>query len=309
MASNLVTQELQPHKVTKPIQLLAAWLLGLVLIDGAFLAAARVIVVPAWAPGILVVAAVLNVPLFLLCIFLLQTKFRPEMQEDSFYSRYLEVRQETGKLTDRVADAIEVKEMMTASHVRIVESLRALDASITHLRIEAQKLPPGNMEVVVNEVIAQSRAALSAASRQVQWSSYRVFANDLLRSYPKIEETLAKYSIPISDTFGSTSERPSPPKYPVITFGKHVEMHVIVEVCKILGDIESWRLCSSDDANNTNGIYIGAYGYGGQPVVRLDGALLAMLSDPNSNDGTLREWFAKKAERLLADPPMRPRFA
>lgn len=45
---------------------------------------------PAWGAGALILASVINVPLFLLSIFLLQTKFRPEMQEDSYYSKYLE---------------------------------------------------------------------------------------------------------------------------------------------------------------------------------------------------------------------------
>lgn len=82
--------KITPEKVTRPMQLLAAWLTGLVIVDGAFLLAAVQIQQPGWAPAVLVIAAVLNVPLFLICIFLLQTKFRPEMQEDSYYSRYLE---------------------------------------------------------------------------------------------------------------------------------------------------------------------------------------------------------------------------
>jgi hypothetical protein len=81
---------IDPKGITKPIQLLAAWLSGLVVLDGSFLLAASRIVDPGWAGGALVIASIANVPLFLLAIFLLQTKFRPEMQEDSFYSKYLE---------------------------------------------------------------------------------------------------------------------------------------------------------------------------------------------------------------------------
>jgi len=81
--------KIEPHKITKPIQLLAAWLTGLAIIDISFLTAASQITIPSWIPGLLVVAAVINVPLFVVSIFLLQTKFRPEMQEDSYYSDYL----------------------------------------------------------------------------------------------------------------------------------------------------------------------------------------------------------------------------
>jgi hypothetical protein len=80
----------EPSTVTKPIQLLAAWLIGLILINGSFLGAAAAISQPEWAAGFLVICAALNVPVFLAALFLLQTKFRPEMQEDTYYARYLE---------------------------------------------------------------------------------------------------------------------------------------------------------------------------------------------------------------------------
>jgi len=82
--------EIQPHLITKPIQLLAAWLLGLVLLDSSFFTAAATMHTPAWAPGLLVIAAVGNVPLFAACLFALQTRYRPQMQEDAYYAQYLE---------------------------------------------------------------------------------------------------------------------------------------------------------------------------------------------------------------------------
>ncbi|OWP83000.1 hypothetical protein BWK59_12825 [Flavobacterium davisii] len=85
-----MSDQIKPEKITKPIQLLAAWLLGLILINASFLTAASQIIKPDWASGLLVIACVVNVPLFLISIFLLQTKFRPEMQEDTYYSKYLE---------------------------------------------------------------------------------------------------------------------------------------------------------------------------------------------------------------------------
>lgn len=74
--------KINPQKINKPIQLLAAWLVGLVLIDSVFLAAAANIERPVWAAAALVIWAMLNVPIFLTAIFVLQTRFRPEMQED-----------------------------------------------------------------------------------------------------------------------------------------------------------------------------------------------------------------------------------
>jgi hypothetical protein len=82
-------QSVKPEKITKPIQLLAAWLAGLFTIDSAFLFAATRMDSASWQSGALVIAAMVNVPLFLGAVFLLQTRFRPELQEDSYYSTYL----------------------------------------------------------------------------------------------------------------------------------------------------------------------------------------------------------------------------
>ncbi|MPM14234.1 hypothetical protein SDC9_60595 [bioreactor metagenome] len=42
-----------------------------------------------WEFKTLTIAAIVNVPLFLIAVFILQTRFRPELQEDRYYSTYL----------------------------------------------------------------------------------------------------------------------------------------------------------------------------------------------------------------------------
>lgn len=81
--------QLHPSRITKPIQLLGAWLVGLFTVNAAFLAAASRLPAGSWEAAALVIAAIANVPVFLLSLFVLQTKFRPELQEDSFYSTYI----------------------------------------------------------------------------------------------------------------------------------------------------------------------------------------------------------------------------
>jgi hypothetical protein len=80
---------IKPEKITKPIQLLGAWLAGLFSIDSCFLFAATNMPQGSFESYALTLAAIVNVPIFLLAVFLLQTKFRPELQEDSYYSTYL----------------------------------------------------------------------------------------------------------------------------------------------------------------------------------------------------------------------------
>jgi hypothetical protein len=70
--------------------MLAVWFAALVLVDGAFLAAAGLITSPAWVGPMLAIAAVVFVPVFLIAAFLMQTRFRTHLQEDSYYSKWLE---------------------------------------------------------------------------------------------------------------------------------------------------------------------------------------------------------------------------
>ena len=82
-------QQIKPEKITKPIQLLGAWLAGLFSVDSCFLFAASNMETGSFESISLIIASIINVPLFLVAVFLLQTKFRPELQEDSYYSTYL----------------------------------------------------------------------------------------------------------------------------------------------------------------------------------------------------------------------------
>ena len=92
MGEQMNGAELKPQKITKPIQLLAALLAGLVLVDGSFLgAAASLTSIPALQSA-LVYAAIFNVLLFVVLLFLLLTRFRAEMLEDPFYIQHAEAR-------------------------------------------------------------------------------------------------------------------------------------------------------------------------------------------------------------------------
>ncbi len=86
---------IEPHRITKPIQMLAVWFAALVLIVGVFLTTARLITTPSWIGPMLAIAAVVFVPVFLIAAFLMQTLFRAHLQEDSYYAKWLEKRELT----------------------------------------------------------------------------------------------------------------------------------------------------------------------------------------------------------------------
>jgi hypothetical protein len=129
----MAERQIEPSKITKPIQLLSAWLIGLILIDASFLGAAATISNPTWAAGALVIAAIFNVPLFLAALFLLQTKFRPEMQEDEFYAPYLRTRYsiETG-----------TAELILSQKTELPKTITPVTA-----------LPPSKTRILINDML------------------------------------------------------------------------------------------------------------------------------------------------------------
>ena len=80
---------IEPHKITKPFQLLAVWMAGLVILVGTFVSGAVLIEAPAWLPPMLCVGAFIIVITFIILMFIMQTKFRPQLQEDPYYADYL----------------------------------------------------------------------------------------------------------------------------------------------------------------------------------------------------------------------------
>jgi hypothetical protein len=79
---------IEPEKITKPIQLVAAWFVALIVLVASFLSAAKTVDQPLWLPVLFGFAAVSFVPLFATLVFRLQTKYRPELQEDRYYAKY-----------------------------------------------------------------------------------------------------------------------------------------------------------------------------------------------------------------------------
>jgi len=117
---------INPEKVTKPIQLLAAWFVALILVNGSFLMAAQNISNPIWASGVLIWASVLNVPLFITSLFILQTKFRAQLQEDSYYSEYLHKEREysNSKIKNKPNKVIDMKEELEKTASQIISALK-----------------------------------------------------------------------------------------------------------------------------------------------------------------------------------------
>jgi len=250
----------EPQRITKPIQLLAAWLSGLVLVNGAFLAAARFLASPSWVPAALSIAAIANVQLFLGCIFLLQTKFRPEMQEDTFYSEYLGVRRATGA-PDLIATEIAT---LQASFSSSTESLFGLVQSLQQQNVDLASeirsiVQPGTRQaaiVALDRVVQQSQenvARLETASEAAERTRVMVRLNKRLATSPLIATLLEERGISIANRFGEDPIRES-----VITVGERVPLLNLREILDIVGDQFQWIDLSLGD-RHANEVLLGSY--------------------------------------------------
>lgn len=85
---------IEPGRIGTPFQLLAAALVFIVLLNGALLSAAVAISDPSWIRGVLAVASILNAPLLLGGLFVLQTRFRQQLLSDERYVQVLEMASE-----------------------------------------------------------------------------------------------------------------------------------------------------------------------------------------------------------------------
>ena len=99
--------KIESHKITKPIQLMAVWFVTLLLIHSSFLTAAKLIKEPPWIPPLLVISAICFVLLIVTGVFLMQTLFRKELQEDPFYADWLNRTAVRGQITKEAAAAAE----------------------------------------------------------------------------------------------------------------------------------------------------------------------------------------------------------
>lgn len=223
------SNRIDPAKVTKPIQLLAAWLLGLILVNGSFLAAALQIKSPDWAAGALVVAAVVNVPIFIVALFLLQTKFRPEMQEDEYYARHLERRWSAQTATTEIV-SVSVKGKSQEIPIR-----------------PAIKAQPADDFYDFEDFMTPQKPILRI--------------NDLIPKYDYINKVLTEEGFNIGDPFGSTSQGANPPDPLIISFHPLTEMDYLRRAINITLDSGLLGVEIANEIYNSRTVFIGSYSY------------------------------------------------
>ena len=233
------------------MQLLAAWLVGLIAIDTAFLTIATQLEAGSLERWALVCAAIANVPIFLIAFLVLQTRFRPELQEDSYYSQYLDRRTNTVVTVAR-SDAIE-NELNAIRH---------------------------DLRVLVAEVPQAGEDGKVSAS----WK-WKVGLNSRLADFADLRQALKKAAIPLTDVFGTTE----PPDERVVAIALHVDFASIIRVLRLALDwnMDGYVYFDPREEHTEEDFLIGAYGRAEHPL--LPELLTVLEQDPEPIDLQLYE--------------------
>lgn len=279
----MTEQRIDPEKVTKPIQLLAAWLVGLIITNGSFLVAAAQFAAGSWERGILVISAIVNVPLFLFSLFMLQTRFRPELQEDSYYADYL------SKKT-----AIPIRVDKNSEQDAKIEGLEEALARLSH-------------EVAVHELNSLAAPpltiAIDGAPEPLDWSNWAVALNQTHPRAGDIREALRRAQIPLADIFGD-----NPPTRWIVSISYHLPVaHKALLLRTILPlGFDGFQLWEPQrEADENEDVYIG--GYGEQTVYAKITDELGELLDKKVEAVDINFYYSRhKVRRRIRKPSVAP---
>jgi hypothetical protein len=276
---------IEPDKVTKPIQLLAAWLVGLIFIDLIFLEVALRLDAGAWERRWLVVAAILNVPAFLTAMFTLQTRFRAELQDDPHYAQYLSKKTaEAVAIGRREADAAD-DEAPTDFHVQVDR--------------EVLDLEPAPADDAADDD-ATAPDAPPAAAPALDWSRWRVALNDHLPQFAAIRAALHAAGIPVAEVFGHVQRAGAePPENRVVAINRALPAAHKAALLRALlpfdlDGFQFWRPVHA--ADESEDVYVGSYGVGAFAPFTAE---LAQLLEGEPGDADLERY---RRRHRLRDP-------
>lgn len=223
--------KIQPDKITKPIQLLAVWFAGLVLLVGLLLTGARTITEPIWLVPVLAISAILIIPIFLYFVFLLQTKYRPQMQEDTFYSKYLDTStNKTVILTEESkinSTFIELQNQV----IQLTESNKAYLKNIENF-IKDTTSQDAKKISEIEAYIKTSNENFTKVEENIKKSQFQIKLNRLLPKFSEYRLAIFKNGFENVEEFTGGSEKLL--DMALISVGTNVDPKFVLEVVRIL---------------------------------------------------------------------------
>jgi hypothetical protein len=271
---------IKPEKITKPIQLLAVWLIGLILMVSALLTAAGTINKPLWLPVFFSISEVSIIPLFLVLIFLLQTKFRPQMQEDEYYSKFLN--SNTLELEEIPTNEILIESMTNRIDEKFIELSSITKEQITFLQdaiIEIRGKAPNTKNIVPSKELKNE---LKTFDKFIRDTKTNVSVNLHLDKVDEIISTLIEKNIKIDSFFGKNDKQKKPDVF-LLAFGDNVDFETLKTT---ILSIKKYGLTHIKNSAETikNNLYIGSYGYKTTNIAILDDELFSKIANSNSTN-------------------------
>jgi hypothetical protein len=264
---------IKPEAITKPIQLLAVWLLGLVILVSGLLTAAKVLEHPSWLPVFLSISAVAIIPLFLFLIFLLQTKYRPEMQEDIYYAKYL------NEDTNRFERLKKHKEKNVAMD-EIIEISNKTKDQLEKMSDMLAMLANHNNHNKLKPLIIDSEEQLNNLQKKLRLNNIELSINKKIPIYNDIVEIIKNVGFTKFDEFGANYI----PNDFVISFGKSIPANIIREIVTPLSKITDGYVKISTTSENA--IVIGSYRYSDKKS-KIDNEFIQKLANASDSQNVL----------------------
>jgi hypothetical protein len=87
----MTNSKIEPHKINKPFQLLAVWMIGLILMTGTLITGAGVVNTPTWVPPMLCVSTVMIIVVGIILPLVMFIKYRKEFLDDPYYIRVKQI--------------------------------------------------------------------------------------------------------------------------------------------------------------------------------------------------------------------------
>lgn len=238
---------IKPETITKPIQLLAVWLLGLLLLVSGLLTAAATLKSPSWLPSFFSISAVAIIPLFLILIFLLQTRFRPEMQEDIYYSKYLNRDTNKFEIIQKNKEKTIVMEEMVEISDKTRQQLEEMGKML--LKMENQNENQKKLE----PLIINSEEQIKILEKRIKLNNIDLNINKTHSCYNEILEVVKNVGFTKFNEFGTSK---TPTDF-VISFGENISADIIRDLITQISQFTDGYIKPSTTANNA--IVIGSY--------------------------------------------------
>jgi hypothetical protein len=276
-------ERIRPEKITKPIQLLAVWLIGLIAIETSLLAASATITKPEWLPVFFGISAVAIIPLFLFLIFLLQTKYRPQIQEDEYYSKYLD--KNTMQFIQIDKNNNPRNELIKQETKKLIEETKK---SINTIKESVDK---DEKKETIENIIISSDNKIKNIERIIKYATHNLWINNTLDNFSLIVEKIKEIGFNSFKEFGNEKI----PQNFHVSFTNTVNPIIIKEILIDLIPLGAYSIAIIDDEeakrkNYGNAIFLGSYLYNNPNKTIINQKILNKISSLNEKS-TINDLF------------------